>query len=399
MIGKSSRNQDEVGQILDTCLELINSGSRTVDSVIEQYPEYEESLRPPLEAAQWLRSRSEVFNPRPGFVKVSKRRLVDRFKGNISNSPTTAIDSIRRIPAFIHSHRVAVQYSALLTITAVLLFVGYQSTSFLVQRSIPGDPLYKTKLAQENMRLSLSSNQEQEVLLRIEFAQRRVVEMQELILAERHSLLDETLENFEFQISEAARGIVAIAESDKVKAAEMSAVFDQTLTMPMNKLVGIVDASQEHVSTEFIQTLGALATDVFDLQPSQPVVAVTTVTPTAEFTSTYTPSPSEDVFFSPGFLTSPTPTAPIAGDFLPFPSSQPSETPYTKVLPADTPTPTVTPTEPPAIKEIPTDTPTPVPSPTQDDEGSGKKPKKPKKPKPTPPGPPDPNQPPSKKKN
>jgi hypothetical protein len=380
MIGKSSRNQDEVGQILDTCLELISSGSRTVDSVIEQYPEYADDLRPPLEAAQWLRSRSEVFNPRPGFVNLSKRRLVGRFKSNNSNSTATVIDSIRRIPAFIQSHRVAVQYSALLTITAVLLFVGYQSTSFLVQRSIPGDPLYKTKLAQENIRLSLSSNQEQDVLLRIEFAQRRVVEMQELILAERHSLLDETLKNFEFQISEAARGIVAISETDRAKAAEMSALFDETLTMSVNNLVGIVDASPEHVSTDFVQTLNVLAAEVFDLPPFTPYVVVTTVTPTADFTSTFTPSPGEDVFFSPGVFASPTATAPLAGDFLP--SAQPSDTPFTKILPTGTPTPTDTPTAPPAIKVKPTDIPTPTPSPTPDDDPD-KKPRKPKKPRPT----------------
>lgn len=391
MIGKSSRNQDEVGQILDTCLELITSGSRTVDSVIEQYPEYADVLRPPLEAAQWLRSRSEVFNPRPGFVRLSRRRLVGRFKSNNTDSSASAIDSIRRIPAFIQSHRVAVQYSALLTITAVLLFVGYQSTSFLVQRSIPGDPLYKTKLAQENIRLSLSSNQEQDVRLHIEFAQRRVVEMQELILAERHSLLDETLENFEFQISEAARGIVAISETDRAKAAAMSALFDQTLTMPMNNLVGIVDASTEHVSTDFVQTLNVLAAEVFDLPPFTPYVVVTTVTPTADFTSTFTPSPSEDVFFSPGVLASPTATAPVAGDVLPFPSTQPSETPYTKILPTNTPT------SPPAIKAKPTDTPTPTPSPTPDDDPS-KKPRKPKKPKPTP-RPTNTHQPPGKNKN
>lgn len=391
MIGKSSRNQDEVGQILDTCLELITSGSRTVDSVIEQYPEYADVLRPPLEAAQWLRSRSEVFNPRPGFVRLSRRRLVGRFKSNNTDSSASAIDSIRRIPAFIQSHRVAVQYSALLTITAVLLFVGYQSTSFLVQRSIPGDPLYKTKLAQENIRLSLSSNQEQDVRLHIEFAQRRVVEMQELILAERHSLLDETLENFEFQISEAARGIVAISETDRAKAAAMSALFDQTLTMPMNNLVGIVDASTERVSTDFVQTLNVLAAEVFDLPPFTPYVVVTTVTPTADFTSTFTPSPSEDVFFSPGVLASPTATAPVAGDVLPFPSTQPSETPYTKILPTNTPT------SPPAIKAKPTDTPTPTPSPTPDDDPS-KKPRKPKKPKPTP-RPTNTHQPPGKNKN
>jgi hypothetical protein len=398
MIRRTARNQDEVGQILDTCLEYIANGSRTVDSVIEQYPEHAESLRPPLEAALWLQSRSEVFNPRPGFVKLSKRRLVDRFRSNNSKSAATALETISRIPAFFQGHRVAVQYSALLTLTAVLLFVGFQSTSFLVQRSIPGDPLYNTKLSQENLRVSLSFDDEQEVLLRIEFAQRRVIEMQELILTDRHWLLDETLENFEFQIAEAAAGILAIAKTDEVKAAEMSSLFEETLTLPMNNLVGIVDASPGMASAEFVQMLNVIATDVFDIQPFTPWVAITTVSPTGTFTYTFTPSPTEAAVFAPDVVAYPTPTSSTFDNLVPPPSVQPSDPPFIKIRPTSTPAPTITPTDPPAVKEKPTDIPTPTPSPTpEEDEGQGRdKPKKPKKPKPTR-RPPNPHRPPSKK--
>lgn len=395
MIRRSSRQHDEVGQILDTCLENIASGSSTVDSVIEQYPEHAEVLRPPLEAAQWLRSRSEVFNPRPGFVKLSRRRLIDRFQRNNTNSPNSALETIRSIPAFFQGRKAAMQYSALLTLTAVLLFVGYQSTSFLVQRSIPGDPLYNTKLAQENLRISLSSNQEQEVRLRIKFAQLRVIEMQELILADRHWLLDETLKNFEFQMAEAAAGILVLAKTDEVKAAEMSSLFDETLTLPITNLVGIVDAAPEMVSADFIEMLNVIATDVFDIQPFSPWVAVTTVTPTEDFMATSTPAPSDVAVFVPV-----EPTGSISGPIDSFDSPlippsgvMPSDTPYTKFKPTATPTPT--PTDPPAVKERPTDTPTVTPTPTPEDEDQGQgrdKPKKPKKPKPTP-KPPNPRRP------
>ena len=75
MIKNTARNQDELGQILDSCLDLIASGSTTVEAVLDKYPQYSEQLRPPLEAAMWLQSRKEVFNPRPGFVQLSQRQI------------------------------------------------------------------------------------------------------------------------------------------------------------------------------------------------------------------------------------------------------------------------------------------------------------------------------------
>lgn len=156
MIKNNARNQDELGQILDSCLELIASGSTTVEAVIDKYPQYSEQLRPPLEAAMWLQSRKEVFNPRPGFVQLSQRRLVNRFRDQ--GSAGGATETFSFIPAFFQERRIAVQYSALLTLTAVLLFVGYRSTDFLVQRSIPGDPLYEAKITQEELRITLATN-------------------------------------------------------------------------------------------------------------------------------------------------------------------------------------------------------------------------------------------------
>ncbi len=353
MIRQSTRNQAELGKILDHCLELIASGSGTVDSVIGQYPEHSEVLRPPLEAAQWLQKRTEVFNPRPGFVQLSRRRLTNRFEGYAGSSST---ETMSRIPAFFQERRMVVQYSALLTLTAVLLFVGYRSTSFLVQRSIPGDPLYETKLAQEDLRLSLSFSEENDTRLRLEFAQRRVIEMQELILVDRTSLIDETLEDFEYQMAEAAVGIKTIAETDEVKAAEIASLFESTLSLPMKNLVGIVDTSPDISSPDFVEMLNQVTADIFGLQPFGPWVVTVTATPTNTATPTPTNTPT------------PTPTNTVTATFEPR-------------LP-----PTLTPTltqEPPAEKVLPTDTPAPATRDGDPEDDDSTRPRKTKKPKPT----------------
>lgn len=383
MIKNIARNQDELSQILDSCLDLIAGGSATVDSVLEQYPQYREQLRPALEAAVWLQSRKDVFNPRPGFVQLSQRRLVNRFRnqGNLNNETQT----LSRIPLFFQERRIAVQYSALLTLTAVLLFVGYRSTDFLVQRSIPGDPLYEAKITQEEMRVKLSSNQEDETRLRIEFAQRRVIEMQELVLIGRTELIDQTLANFEYQLSQAASGILTVAKSDQGVAAQLSSLFEETLRVPVNNLVGIIDSNPDMASVDFMDKFLTLASEPFENRPFEFVMVAATATATEmpTFTSTWLPTAT----FTSTSTIAPTSTA--TRTLVPTSTDQPGES-----LPAFDPTatntsaprilPTATATFKPTNAPTPTDPPpaTQAPVPT-DDSGAEPTPDSTKKPKPT----------------
>lgn len=378
MIKNTARNQNELGRILNSCLELIASGSATVDSVIDQYPEYSEQLKPPLEAALWLQSRKEVFNPRPGFVQLSQRRLVNRFRGQESEAGAT--ETFSRIPAFFQERRIAVQYSALLTLTAVLLFVGYRSTDFLVQRSIPGDPLYEAKITQEEMRVTLASNQEEETRLRIEFAERRVIEMQELVIVGRSDLVDATLKNFEYQLSQAASGILTVAKTDAVVAAQLSTLFEQTLRVPVNNFVGIMDANPHMASGEFIEKFLTLASEPFEDRPFEFVMDAATSTPTSTATFTSTPTQVHTATFTSTATTFLEPTATeSSGESLPEPSAPtPTNTSAPRAEPTATPTfqPTSapTPTNPPPATQAPTPT---------DDSGVEPTPLKTKKPKPT----------------
>ena len=394
MIKNTARNHDELGRILDSCLELISSGSATVDSAIDQYPQYRDQLKPPLEAALWLQSRKEVFNPRPGFVQLSQRRLVNRFRDQ--GSTGGAVETFSRIPAFFLERRIAVQYSALLTLTAVLLFVGYRSTDFLVQRSIPGDPLYETKITQEELRITIASNQVDETRLRIEFAQRRVIEMQELVLVGRTELIDKTLENFEYQLSRAASGISYVAKSDQVVAAQLSSLFEETLKVPVNNFVGILGTNSDFASGEFIDKFITLASEPFEDRPFEFVLVAAVSTPTNTATFTSTPTQFATATFTSTTITEETatssPTATLEAtsteqsdqSLLPTSASSPTSTSVPRTQPTATapnpPTSAPPPTDPPQPTIKPTSTPQPPPT---DEPQSTPTPSKTKKPKPT----------------
>jgi hypothetical protein len=354
MIGNSAQNQDKISNILNHCLELIESKVETIDSIIEKYPEYSDVLRPPLEAAQWLYSRSESFNPKPGFVQLSRRRLIDRVQ---SFGDTVAASAATRtfFPRIFQERRILIQYSALITLTAVLLFVGYRTSSFLVQRSIPGDFLYNIKLTQEEIRLSLSRSDTEEARLRIEFAQKRIIEMQELVVAGRESFLDETMANFEQHVDKAATIILTIAETDETVATELSNLFAATLSNPLNNLVGILDTTPGLTSTRVLDVLQAVASGINEKRPLGSWIE--SITPTAAdlYTSTLTPT----------FTYSPTLTASLTPSPTTTPTFQASSTSVVKENPTNTPTihPTNTPTKQPTDKPTPT-TPTIAPSPT-----------------------------------
>jgi hypothetical protein len=369
MLNNTTRNQEDLGRILDSCLELIANGSTTIEAVIDQYPQYSEQLRPPLEAAMWLQSRKEVFNPRPGFVQLSQRRLVNRFRDQ--GSAGGAKESFSFIPAFFQERRIAVQYSALLTLTAVLLFVGYRSTDFLVQRSIPGDPLYEAKITQEELRITLASNQEDETRLRIEYAQRRVIEMQELVLVGRIELIDATLENFEYQMSQAASGILTVAKTDQVMAAQLSSLFEETLRVPVNNFVGIIDTNPEMAAGDFLNKFLTLASEPFEGRPFE--FALVAASPTATSTATFTATPTRTLtatFTSTATVVlEPTSTdsvsesvpatAPPTATNTSAPKAEPTAT--APIPPTSAPPPTVQPTS--TVQPPPTDEPPATPTP------------------------------------
>jgi hypothetical protein len=387
MVNISAQNQDELSRILDSCLDQITNGSETVDSIVEQYPIYKEQLRPALEAAQWLQSRKEVFNPRPGFVQLSHRRLVNRFRNNSSRVAAAPTETKNWLLGLFQERRLVVQYSALLTLTAVLLFVGYRSTSFLIQRSIPGDPLYDTKLAQEELLVSLSRSEKEQTRLRIEFAQRRVVEMQELVLSGRDMYLDETLANFKFQMNDAASGLLSLAKSDPKEATTLSAYFEETITDPVKNLVGILDTAPEFASAGLVDSLNTLTAEIFGQPVTNPVLVLATTTPTSTSTATLTPTQTFTATFTATSttLTESTPTL-VTPTYIPptktpRPTSPPPPTNTAEPRSNPEPEPTIEPTSAPPPTVAPADTQPPQPPPPSD--SPEPPPEKTKKPKPT----------------
>ena len=210
--------------------------------------------------------------------------------------------------------------------------------------------------------------------------------MQELVLAGRDSYLDETLANFEFQMAEAAAGILTVAKTDQNNAAVLSALFEKTLTVPVKNLVGILDTTPEFASVVFIDSLNTLTAEIFDFPLYDPVLAFATSSPTSTFTVTFTPTQGFTATFTATNSPTPEPTSAeeevtsIPPTHTPFPTSPPqsTNTPQPPDNPPPPPTETIEPTSAPTPTNPPTAT--QAPPPTDSPEPA---PDKTKKPKPT----------------
>jgi hypothetical protein len=68
----------ELERAITECLPLLIERSETLDTILARYPELDQELLRPLEAACWLCERSRLFDPHPGFIRSSRKILVDK---------------------------------------------------------------------------------------------------------------------------------------------------------------------------------------------------------------------------------------------------------------------------------------------------------------------------------
>ena len=126
MISKILQTQDELARILQLCLEVIESGQETVDSLLSRYPELWDTLRPPLEAAAWLYNHTYLMNPRPGFVDASRQRLV--YHLYYERAGPLVIPWFEHKQIFsrnIGGRKIAVQHSLVFTLLILLLILNF----------------------------------------------------------------------------------------------------------------------------------------------------------------------------------------------------------------------------------------------------------------------------------
>jgi hypothetical protein len=365
---KMTNNPNEFERYFESCLEMIRSGQADIDAAAAQYPEYTEELREQLEIALWLDKRKGALDPDPDFVATTRLRLVSKLRRAAPTRPSwrERVSQIWSMPTL----------APVAFVMILMVFMVFSGTIVMAsESSIPGDGLYSTKLIMEDLALATSVDETSDAQLRIHFVQRRLVEVNKLLVERRYEEVDDTVAAYADQVNETIESINQVAQHDSVTAQKLALELESILNeqapilQSLQKTAPIsihpVISKAVNVSESGKQAVQGMSRTVPLRSTSAPAATNTpfpTRTPTPFPTRTPRPTPTS----APTATSAPTRPLPTEEPepTLPPPTSTPTAT---AVPPTATPTPTntrVPPTNPPPPTDTPTATNTPLPTAT-----------------------------------
>lgn len=372
------RRPEKIEIALQSCLDVIQKEHVPVDAALALYPDLAEELRPSLEAALWLTSQQAAFNPPPGFLAASKKRLV----AEIQSQPVQRVSPFQQIFSVFNQKRVVA--SALVILFIIFLITG-NTVAKAAQAAIPGDAGYPLKISIEKVQITFAGSSEKATQLQVAFVERRLGEMESLILEGRYDYIPKSAIRFQDDAEQTIQAINQLKAKDPQQAKQLSQELELLLTnhsMTLNVLIQMVPPKTQAALSEAIQVSTNDAYELRQNYPGTPIVpAQNTLTPpaspmpnptgfftatptniigifpTGTFTSTSTLTVTvtqTGTIILPGATMTGTPVPSLTGTPVPGSTSIPGEPPvrYT------TPTPIIG--QPPARDKVPTPTPTPT---------------------------------------
>jgi hypothetical protein len=272
--------QEELELVFQTCLEMIQSRRETFDSVLSLYPDQAGAIRPALEALVWLQRQVRFFDPRPGFVELSRRRLLARIQQEVASQRPLLKLWTALLAWFSHSKWLSLQFILILILIPGLV-IGASGVIVASQSAIPGDILYPMKTALEDTQMVLTPGLVGEARLYIGFAQHRLLEIQTLILKGKYQYIPETVSEFERQANLATRLLKMAAEKGDLRVAPLAILLKDNLvnqSRMLEVLSGIVPDREKEPFSRLMATAQAsisLAEDVIETVPTAPASSPT----------------------------------------------------------------------------------------------------------------------------
>lgn len=384
----------EYDQIMQTCLEAVQSGQASIDSILSAYPELADTLRPELEAIVWLHQQRRSFDPRPGFVGASRRRLTSRIRQEEATRHTARARKDPWWAGLFGRKQLALQLSLVVLLMVAFVFGG-SGMAFASRSSIPGEMLYPVKLGLEQVELRFAFRPEARARLMIEHIEHRMLELQALSLDGQWERLPETVARFETQVEQAIAAVTLTRQQDPLRGNLLAASLEDALA-DQDVMFGILSqAAPEAARPQFVRASQAstygvtVAQELLALPTITPPVAALTATPTQTVGAGKSPSHTPGAYFSPSptnlpqATATPQPDAGNSGQGTPGVSEKPSAThkPSNTPQPTNTNRPTMKPTNTTKPKNTPQPTnehrPTKPPKPEKETEPTQKPPKKP----------------------
>lgn len=354
--------QDDIANIIDTCLDSLLSGQATLDEILARYPEEASELRANLEASIRFNKYRRSFDAAVEIKSSQKVRLIKAIKANPQSiaDPAKSVGFLGLLRSFFNPR--TYQLVGSIALVFLLLFSSTVGFAFAAKNSIPGDLLYQPKLSIEKAALALSLSDTHDASLQVEYTDRRMDEVEAVIQTNRLGYLSASVERYQEQVEVTIKKIISTSfhsQVEKSRVATQLKVILETHSVLINALATTIPGTYQddlaRVASITQETL-VKTSEIIEqplttpISPTQPI----SDRPTASWTPTASlpaPSPTR-IDPSPTIVTTPIPTF--------------GETPIPLILPgaSPTPTPTSTLTTAPSKPELPAVVPTRKPTKT-----------------------------------
>jgi hypothetical protein len=199
---------DEQLEILDRCLDRIQSGAGSIADCLEAYPEHAVFLESFLSTAIELRSELSPKGPSPAYAESTKIRILNQVRSLQSKPVKTKLG--RRLRLALSSRPGYAILSVALILTLLLSGLGVTTAS---AQALPGDMLYSVKRGVEEIRLAFSTTVPGDADLLTQFTQERLDELEQLAASERTMDFEQALEEYGSLLSR----LLEVAEEDEIQ--------------------------------------------------------------------------------------------------------------------------------------------------------------------------------------
>jgi hypothetical protein len=223
------RIENQINQIIQDALPAITSGNETLESVVAKHPQIAAELYPRLEAAIWLQQSRFAMSTRPGYIHDSRKYLEVKIK---SLQPT---GFWQRLFMRYQPGRWAFNIASPIVLLFLIAMV-INSTVLTAKLSIPGEPLYGTKLFLEDMRLAITFDQVSKTDLYIDYSRERTTEFVDLVLEGNYEHLPAAAQRLETEIIASLRSLERIPVKDGSMQHTMVTNLSDTLSNEVSML-------------------------------------------------------------------------------------------------------------------------------------------------------------------
>ena len=188
---------DDFARILDDCITKIQSGERTLDDCLQAHPQHAEALAPLLEVARSTRTQLSPQGPDETFVETSKIRVMNQIRAAQKARLTPKPEPVRRLKWILRPAFALMSFLVVIALLATSAGAVYASSN-----ALPGDALYVVKRGVEEAQLVITLDPDKDGALLLQFAQRRLDEVEEALSLHREEDASSALVEYENTVGE-----------------------------------------------------------------------------------------------------------------------------------------------------------------------------------------------------